>query len=121
MDPTLGDVEWISAHLIGPSPTNAQAFVHFDCAAPRSWSYSLPALNHGMKALSVAKETYLRINEEGIMCVQHQVENTVSGQSTFIDFLCLAEEEDEEPRDDDEEEDEELELEREQQQQEAEA
>ena len=28
------------------------------------------------------------------MCVQHQVENNVSGQSTFIDFLCLAEEED---------------------------
>lgn len=26
------------------------------------------------------------------MCVQHQVENTASGQSTFIDFLCLAEE-----------------------------
>jgi hypothetical protein len=45
-----------------------------------------------MRALTVAKETYMRINEEGIMCVQHQVENTASGQSTFIDFLCLAEE-----------------------------
>ena len=27
----------------------------------------------GMKALSVAKETYIRINNDGIMCVQHQV------------------------------------------------
>jgi len=49
-----------------------------------------------MRALTVAKETYMRINEEGIMCVQHQVENTASGQSTFIDFLCLAEETEEE-------------------------
>ena len=49
-----------------------------------------------MRALTVAKETYMRINEEGIMCVQHQVENTVSGQSTFIDFLCLCEETEEE-------------------------
>jgi hypothetical protein len=80
--------------------------VHFDCTEPRSWCYSLAALNHGMRALAVAKETYLRINEEGIMCVQHQVENNVSGQSTFIDFLCLAEEEDEAPPDDDEEEEE---------------
>lgn len=69
--------------------------MHFDCraGAPRAWTYSLAALNHGMRALAVAKETYLRINEAGIMCVQHQVENNVSGQSTFIDFLCLAEEE----------------------------
>ena len=48
--------------------------------------------------MTVAKETYMRINEEGIMCVQHQVENTVSGQSTFIDFLCLCEETEEEAR-----------------------
>lgn len=46
-----------------------------------------------MRALAVAKETYVRVNEAGIMCVQHQVENNVSGQSTFIDFLCLCEEE----------------------------
>ena len=69
--------------------------MHFDCSEARAWSYGLGALNQGMRALTVAKETYMRINEEGLMCVQHQVENTASGQSTFIDFLCLAEEDDE--------------------------
>jgi hypothetical protein len=44
-----------------------------------------------MKALSVAKETYIRINEEGIMCIQHQVESS-KGHETFIDFLMVAEE-----------------------------
>lgn len=70
------------------------------------------ALNQGMRALTVAKETYMRINEEGIMCVQHQVENTVSGQSTFIDFLCLCEETEEEARATGEAEEEEEEEER---------
>jgi hypothetical protein len=50
-----------------------QAFVVFECTEEREWSYKLGALNQGMRALNVAKETYVRINEEGIMCVQHQV------------------------------------------------
>lgn len=33
----------------------------------------LGAMNQGMRALGVAKGTYLRINGERIMCVQHQV------------------------------------------------
>jgi hypothetical protein len=47
--------------------------VHFECAEEHEFSYQLAALNQGMRALSVAKETFVRINEEGIMCVQHQV------------------------------------------------
>ena len=41
--------------------------MHFDCRAggPRAWTYSLAALNHGMRALAVAKETYVRINDAG--------------------------------------------------------
>jgi hypothetical protein len=35
------------------------------------------------KALNVAKETYMRINEEGIMCIQHQVESE-NGHETYI-------------------------------------
>jgi len=50
-----------------------KAFVHFNCSEENEWVYKLPSLSQGMRALSVAKETYVRINEEGIMCVQHQV------------------------------------------------
>lgn len=55
------------------STISTQAFVHFECAEEHEFSYQLAALNQGMRALSVAKETFVRINEEGIMCVQHQV------------------------------------------------
>jgi hypothetical protein len=41
-----------------------------------------------MRALPFAQETYLRINKEGIMCIQHQVQ--VAGQNTFVDFLICA-------------------------------
>lgn len=52
-------------HLPSIHPT--QAFTYFDCRAggPRAWTYSLAALNHGMRALAVAKETYVRINDAG--------------------------------------------------------
>jgi len=37
------------------------------------WEYPLLSLLHGMKALVVAAETYIRINSDGLMCIQHQV------------------------------------------------
>ena len=53
-----------------------------------SWIYKMEAFQLGMKAVvgAVAKETYLRINSEGIMNIQHQIE-TVKGVDTFVDFL----------------------------------
>jgi hypothetical protein len=63
-----------------------------------------------MKALPIAKETYIRMNNEGMMSIQHQVgsvsvsssddslslssqlKETSRGQ-TFIDFLLLSIEE----------------------------
>ena len=36
--------------------------------------YPVSAVGSGMKALGIAKETFLRVNEGGIMCVQHQLE-----------------------------------------------
>ena len=45
----------------------------------------------GMKALSIAKETFVRINQDGIACVQHQIE-TSRGQEIFLDFLMISDE-----------------------------
>ena len=57
-----------------------------------------------MKALSVSKETYIRVNTAGIMCVQHQIQ-TAKGDELYFDFLIVSEEvlegeeEDDEDRD----------------------
>ena len=71
-------------------PKDSNVFVSFASSANVVWTYPLPSIQLGMKALGVAKETFIRINQDGIMCVQHQVENR-SGRETFVDFLMVAE------------------------------
>ena len=55
------------------------------------WTYSLSSIHLGMKALGVAKETYIRINVEGMICIQHQV-TTKDGRDNFIDICSSADE-----------------------------
>jgi hypothetical protein len=46
-----------------------------------------------MKALSNAKETFLRLNQDGMLCVQHLMESG-TGVRNFVDFLIQADEDD---------------------------
>ena len=46
-----------------------------------------------MKALSNAKETFLRLNQDGMLCVQHLMESG-TGVRYFVDFLIQADEDD---------------------------
>jgi hypothetical protein len=53
-------------------------------------SYPLKSLLTGMKALGVAKETFIRLNAQGMMCIQHQIQ-TSKGIETYVDFMMVAE------------------------------
>lgn len=46
---------------------------------------------HCMKAVAVAKQSYIRINQAGLLCVQHMIELS-SGKNAFIDFFICCEE-----------------------------
>mmetsp|Transcript_10312 Transcript_10312/g.39052 ORF Transcript_10312/g.39052 Transcript_10312/m.39052 type:complete len:321 (-) Transcript_10312:170-1132(-) len=70
---------------------NNNTFVHVQCDSDQRWQYTLPALLDSMRGLNHAKDTFLRINSEGILCVQHQIPSS-SGNNVFIDFLLCAEE-----------------------------
>eukprot|EP00953_Heterococcus_sp_UTEX-ZZ885_P014464 8180-Heterococcus_DN1.PRE.3 len=51
----------------------SEAFILYEPNIPAfRWTYALSALEGGMRALSFAQETYIRISNEGIMCIQHQ-------------------------------------------------
>lgn len=50
-----------------------------------------------MKSLSVAKETFVRINGRGITCIQHQIESN-RGQDIFVDFFMIAEDDNDDKR-----------------------
>mmetsp|Transcript_11100 Transcript_11100/g.16908 ORF Transcript_11100/g.16908 Transcript_11100/m.16908 type:complete len:312 (+) Transcript_11100:74-1009(+) len=71
-------------------PKSSDAFVLFQSSVDCCWSYFSPALQLSMKALSISRESYIRINSEGMMSVQHQLRETSRGHETFVDFLLLA-------------------------------
>ena len=53
-------------------PKNSDAFVSYRCEGDGArWMYPLASLLLGMKALGVAKETYIRINESGMCNIQN--------------------------------------------------
>ena len=78
-------------------------FVSFVCHQESvSHLYSSLSLQTAMRPCAVARETYLRINDQGILCIQHQVEATQGGiltngaaggnltaQDIFIDYLIV--------------------------------
>ena len=43
-----------------------------------------------LRGLSVAKETFLRMNEDGLLCVQHSVIED-GGHQFFMDFVLFPE------------------------------
>ena len=92
---TPGELRLSTGGMLGISeitmPRNCDAFCSFRCLNAIRNSYALKSLLLGMKALTVSKETYIRINTEGIMCVQHQIQ-TSKGDEIYFDFLIVAEE-----------------------------
>lgn len=79
-------------------PKDTKVFILYRCDKPRVWTFSLASLQLGMKALGVAKETYVRINGEGVMSIQHQIES--NNHETFINFILVSTETVEEDKND---------------------
>ena len=70
------------------------AFLDFEAPPDRRvWTYQTAAFLHGMKALPHAHETYLRVNDRGMLLVQHMVANTLGNNqdNMYLEYLCCAE------------------------------
>ncbi|CAM9209518.1 unnamed protein product [Choristocarpus tenellus] len=68
-------------------PKTSEALITFDCQIPQvSWTYLMAGMEVGMRALPHADETYFRVNEEGILCIQHQIPMNL-GQTSYVDVL----------------------------------
>jgi hypothetical protein len=82
-------------------PRSSAAFVSFSRSpsapggnTPTVWTYPISSIQLGMKAINFAKETYIRINSEGMMCIQHQLTTKDERGDNFIDICTAAETED---------------------------
>ena len=71
----------------------SDSFVVFESSAEQKMRYRLTFLQHAFRALPTASETYLRINEDGLLCVQHMIV-TDAGAQNFVDFVVLPAESD---------------------------
>jgi len=83
---------------IGPSgscqvdyPKDSEVFETFECTTTETHSYKLSLLQPAVKALSLATKTQLRINEVGLLSLQHMIKSEEKNIS-FVDFFISPEE-----------------------------
>eukprot|EP01033_Poteriospumella_lacustris_P003834 gene3834-2721_t len=72
-------------------PGTADVFVAFRCFDNVREVYPIRAFLLTMKALSISKESFVRINGDGVLCAQHQVESKRDGVTCYVDFILLPE------------------------------
>ena len=70
-------------------PKASSALISFDCSVSCEWRYAINPITLSLRPLAIASESCLRVNAEGILCLQHQVSLAEGTQSSFIDFLLL--------------------------------
>ena len=60
-------------------------FEIFDCSSKQSNTYKLALLQPDVKALSIAAKTQLRVNEIGLLSLQHMIKE--DNNTSFVDFF----------------------------------
>ena len=83
-------------------PNGSESFSSFTCKVPRiHFRYQLSLLQNALKALNDSTQTFLRINGEGMLCLQHKLHHN-QNELSFVEFIVLPEENDEKEGDEDE-------------------
>jgi cell cycle checkpoint protein len=90
----------LSTHGTGTScevdyPKDSEVFEVFQCSETQQFMYKMKFLQMSVKALAVAKKTQIRINQQGLLSLQHMI-TTDDGQTSFVDFFFVPMDEDEE-------------------------
>ncbi|KAF5373053.1 hypothetical protein D9758_001521 [Tetrapyrgos nigripes] len=82
-------------------PDDKEVLESFECEEPVKFSYRLPLIARTARALQSSVKTSLRIDDEGLLCLQFMMPSPNSRNprsdnltSNFIEFKCLALDED---------------------------
>jgi len=67
-------------------PKDSEVFELFDCETTCSFNYKLSLLQPAVKALALSHKTQLRINQVGVLAIQHMIKDEDRNIS-FVDFL----------------------------------
>ena len=83
-------------------PHGHESFTQLMCEVPLEFEYRLSLLQHAGRALATADKTFLRMNQDGMLSIQHMMVQSAEGGKTYVDFFVLADitDNDEEEEDD---------------------
>jgi hypothetical protein len=69
-------------------PQGSESFVTFDSTAPQTYRFHASLLQCAVKALPSAEETFLRLNDQGMLCVNHKILGA-DGKVMYVSFIVL--------------------------------
>jgi len=72
-----------------PTEMSVDVFSEFECTQEARFSYPISHLTLSQKALDKAQQTALRLNEEGMLSMQHVIPAGEEGVSNWVEFLFL--------------------------------
>lgn len=70
----------------------SDVFTEFECQEPVKNSYSLALIRPCIKALAKAENTNLRMNEDGMLSMQHVIPTKDNLFTNWVEFLLCAQE-----------------------------
>jgi len=82
-----------SVEIDFPMDETTEVFTEFECVQPASNRYSLSLIRPCMKALARADHTNMRINDDGMLSMQHVIPTRDGQFSNWVEFLLCAQDE----------------------------
>lgn len=73
-------------------PMGSESFMSFDSEREQLFNYHLSLLQFAFRGLAKAEESFLRINEDGMLNLHHRVVQQEDGEDAFVSFIMLPDE-----------------------------
>ena len=72
-------------------PKGSESFVSFHCDATQECDYHLSLVQLAVRPLSNSQQTFIRINDQGMLCLNHKIVNN-EGNACFVSFIIMPDE-----------------------------
>jgi Repair protein Rad1/Rec1/Rad17 len=69
-------------------PQGSESFISFESSSAQTYRFHASLLQCAVKALTSAEETFLRLNDQGMLCVNHKIVNADS-KVMYVSFIVL--------------------------------
>lgn len=82
-------------------PRDSEAYYLFECSTSHSNSYRLSHIHHCIKALTQSERTCIRMNQQGVLSLQHMLKTDATRYTIVEFFICPVDDENQDPAEED--------------------